>query len=314
MKKTELFGIFGLCLTVLFGAGPVRAEEPEKKKNYFPADLFSSAEACGAYFANADYEGVTYEQIDGEWVMNVPLHSGREYLYSLEPVPYKTYTLVCDFSMNLRNWELKGIDSGDEADILIGAEEGGMPFHQIMFMNNFRMIRFMHHYHSGKTFEKYEEDEWLLLAYDLEEDQTDWFTARVEVTETEATVYLDDDLVMELQDTANLNGEKGYIGIRGGSAGGWRIKNLRLYEGICDSDGNPGEQPTIEPAATASETPSSETPSSGTPASGTAAPETAPSDSEKNGSAVPWIIAGSVLAAAAIGTALVLLIRKKKKA
>lgn len=213
----------------------------QEKQSYFPEDLFSSAERCGQFFVNADNPKIVYEEVDGEWVMHVPVHPGYDYLYTWEPIPYTHYTVTFDFCLNLFNES----GMGDELDFLFGLSDKAVPFHQIALVNNNGILDLLHYQHTGEKFYYYEGDTTFWDVY--EEDL--WGTLQVEVTPDDVSVYYDGMLLAILEDTQGCVGEKGGIGIRGGSEGGWMIKNLVLVEGVSQEP-VPENTPTVQPTQT----------------------------------------------------------------
>lgn len=305
MKKFfYLMLIFALLSSLLvpFHAGATEmASTPEitedaskEKENYFPEDLFSSAEACGQYFVNADHPDLVYEQEDGEWVMHVPVHVGYDYMWTLEPIPYDTYTVTFDFYLNM----LDDPEIVDELDFLFGMPSEGVPFHQIALINNMGFLELLHYKHTGEIFEYYELDKTFFDIYDEEF----WLSVTVEITPDEVSVYYDDDWIVTLEDTAGCVGENGHIGIRGGSKGGWRIKNLSLVEGTFEEN---------EPVATPETTPAT----SPSASSATTAPSTIPDANRHSGEGSSnWIWIVGIAAAVTVcgGIAGFVIYRKKK--
>lgn len=220
--------------------------EGQEKQSYFPNDLFSSADRCGQFFVNADNPKIIYEEVDGAWVMHVPVHPGYDYLYTWEPIPYTHYTVTFDFCLNLFNES--GV--GDELDFLFGLSDKAVPFHQIALVNKNGILDLLHYQHTGEAFHYYEED---TTFWDLYEEDL-WGTLQVEVTPDDVCVYYEGMLLAVLEDTQGCVGEKGGIGIRGGSEGGWKIKNLTLVEGVSQEP-VPENTPTVRPTQTPEEEP-----------------------------------------------------------
>lgn len=278
----------------------VTEQEEGERTSVFPEDLFKNKEICGQYFANADNPGNIYEVIDREYVMTVPLHPGADYMYTWEPIPYETFTVNFDFLLHIE----EGSQYADEMDFLFGMPQAGMPFHQVTMANAGGSLSMLHYKHTGTTFESYEYD---TMFYDLYEEEI-WYNISFEVTPEDVTVYIGDEELLTLEDTANCIGEYGYIGLRGGSTAGWKIKNLTVWEGNIDKEiptpltATPEPTPTPTPEATQNvEVP-------------TEAPTEKPDrkDRGSNGWIVVLVIAFVVVVAAGIVVGFVIYKKKKK--
>lgn len=277
----------------------VTDQEEGNHSAVFPEDLFKNKEICGQYFANADNPGNKYEVIDGEYVMTVPLHPGADYMYTWEPIPYETFTVTFDFLLHIE----EGGKFADEMDFLFGMPKAGMPFHQVSMANAYGSFSLLHYKHTGTTFENYEFD---TTFYDIYEEEM-WYTISFQITKDDVTVFVGDEELITLEDTANCIGEYGYIGLRGGSNAGWKIKNLTVREGLYDGEIPPTSTPTEAPT----ETPTPEaTQNVEVP---TQAPTTEP-ESQKGGNNVVGIVIGIAIAVIVIAGGIVgFIIYKKKK-
>ncbi len=265
----------------------------------FPEDIFKNKDICGRYFANADKDGVQYAVEDGTYVMTVPHHKGHDYLYTWEAIPYDTFTVYFDFLLHIA----EDYDSqiADEMDFLFGVSEDGKTHHQLTMGNQSGALSVGHWKREGaeSAYVPYSDDSYF---YDLYEEEM-WYSIAVQFTKEGVTVFLEDEEILTLTDTANCVGAQGRIGLRGGSQGGWKIKNLKVAEGLFEAMPDATDAPTTQtPAAT------------NTPIPNTQAP--APTEATKgdNGGNYVWIIVAVVVvvvAACAVGT--ILLIVKKKK-
>ena len=306
MRRLNILLACILVLGLICGTVPVSATAG----NVFPDNLFSSAEVCGQYFNNAEVPGIIYEDVDGESVMTMPLHTGLDYLYTKEAIPYDSFTVTFDFYIIISP------DSHfQEMDFLFGMSGGAKPFHQVTLTSESGSLN-LRHYTLVEEWYQYEEDALFYDVYDTEF----WQTFTVEITPEEVSVYLNDEYLATLTDTEGCVGANGYIGLRAGSAGGWKIKNLTVTEGVGGTpDTDPTEEPTVEPTVEATETPTEEPTVESTeeittqnPSSDiTTVPED-PSTPKENGG-FPWWIVGVVAAAVVIcGTVLFLVLKKKK--
>lgn len=282
----------------------VTEQEEGDHSSVFPEDLFKNKEICGQYFANADNPGNIYEVIDGEYVMTVPLHPGADYMYTWEPIPYETFTVTFDFLLHIE----EGGKFADEMDFLFGMPKAGMPFHQVAMANAYSSFSMLHYKHTGTTFENYEYD---TMFYDLYEEEM-WYTISFEVTPEAVTVYMGDEELLTLEDTANCIGEYGHIGLRGGSNAGWKIKNLTVREGLYDGEIPPPS--TAEPTVEATQTPTVTQEATQNVEVPTEAPTEKPgrTDSGSHGWIVVLVIA-LVVAVAAGGVIGFVIYKKKKK-
>ena len=167
-----------------------------------------------------------------------------------------------------------------------------------------------HWYRDGDvSFIHYPEDS---QFYDLYEEEM-WHTIPVQVTPEEVTVFIDGDEFVVFSNSANCIGENGRIGLRGGSKGGWDIKNLKVYEGLYTE-----EETTPTPEATQTPVP---TEPSATPESTPSGTPTETTDGGNGGNNVWKWIAGLlttaviviVVACAGIMIAVIGIVLKKKK-
>ncbi len=300
----------------------ITEQEEGSHTSIFPADLFKNKEICGRYFANADNPGNIYQEIDGEYVMEVPLHPGNDYMYTWEPIPYDTFTVTFDFLLHI---EEEG-RFADEMDFLFGMPKAGLPFHQVSMVNAYGSFSMLHYKHTGKTFENYEYD---TMFYDLYEEEM-WYTISFQITKDDVTVFVGDEELITLEDTANCIGEYGHIGLRGGSNAGWSIKNLTVREGLFDdevpapSTSEPGQ--TQSPENPETQAPATDAPAIDAPSNSTGDTEATdvpigPDKQESKGlflgigvGAFLAILFGGIVLVAGIVVAVVILIKKKKKA
>ena len=285
-----------LILGFIYCAMPVAAASGD----VFPEDLLSSAEICGQYFTHADEPGTVYEEIDGEYIMTIPQHKALNFLYTKEAIPYESFTVSFDFYLNITP------DSHfHEMDFLFGMTGGAKPFHQASIVANQESLFLKHYTYTGE-WTQYKEDEYFYNIYDTEY----WQTFMAEVTPEGVTIYLNDEELGTLTDTENCTGASGYIGLRGGSAGGWKIKNLVVTEGVGGvSDETPTEGPTMVPTEEPTVAPTEEP-----PVVPTQAPTQEPVSDEEAG--FPWFAVGitvAVIAVVAVGIILVVIKKKAKK-
>lgn len=280
----------------------------------FPDNLFSSAEICGKYFANSDNPGNTYDVVDGEYVMHVPLHPGNDFMYTWESIPYSKFTVTFEFLLHI----VPGSQYSDEMDFLFGMPAAGLPFHQVTLGHHAGSFNLLHYKHTGATFENYEFDTTFI---DIYEEET-WFEFTAEITPEEVSVYLNGEWYATLEDTANCIGEYGHIGLRGGSTGGWKVKNLKVAPGTLEeqASGNVSpEKPTQTPEETPTEVPE-ETPSADDgavgPTPGTDSEpvtEPTPVNDANDGGSSSWIWIVIVIAVVAIGGGIGIFVFVKKK-
>lgn len=261
------------------------------KTGVFPADIFKNKDICGQYFANADKNGVTYDVVDGEYVMNIPYHMGFDYLYTWEPIPYDNFTVSFDFLLKIYE---DSLDIADEMDFLFGMSEDTTTHHQLTIGNTLGDLSLAHWTRTLDTpYVNYVDDSVFCDIYDEEK----WYTLSVQFTPDEITVFLDGEELVTLEESAGCVGDYGRIGLRGGSRGGWSIKNLMVYEGSFDPDVvMPTEAPATQtPVVTATPTPTEE-------------------PVEKDGGNGLWIIlvVVAVVVVCGIGTTAVVLAKKKK--
>lgn len=268
----------------------------------FPQDLFSNREICGQYFTHADEPGTIYEAVNGEYIMTIPQHKALNFLYTTEAIPYASFTVSFDFYLNITS------DSHfHEMDFLFGMTGGAKPFHQASIVANQESLFLKHYTYTGEWME-YEEDRYFYDIYDTEYWQT--FTA--EVTPEGVTIYLNDEELGTLTDTENCTGTSGYIGLRGGSAGGWKIKNLTVTEGIGGvSNETPTQEPTQKPTQEPTQEPTVE--HAQTPFEDvTVTPTQNPQLKKENG--FPWLIVGGIaVVLVVIGIVLFVVLRKRKQ-
>lgn len=265
----------------------------------FPEDIFKNKDICGQYFANADKDGVKFDTVDGEYVMTVPHHMGFDYLYTWEPIPYETFTVYFDFLLHIA--EEYDSQIADEMDFLFGVSADGKTHHQLTMGNQSGALSVGHwkRENAESPYVPFSDDSYF---YDLYEEEM-WYTIAVQFTKEDVTVFLENEEILTLTDTANCVGENGRIGLRGGSQGGWKIKNLKVAEGLFEATPDATDAPATQtPAAT------------NTPAPATQSP--APTEATKGSGSgnYAWIIivvVAVVVAACAVGT--ILLILKKKK-
>ncbi|MBR5280801.1 MAG: hypothetical protein IKU26_07550 [Clostridia bacterium] len=263
----------------------------------FPKDLFKNKETTGRYFTNADNAGNVYSTVNGEYVLSIPHHLGYEYMYTWEPMPYDTFTVTFDFLIHIQ----EDYDSqiADEMDFLFGVSEDGKIHHQLTIANTAEAMSVNHWLRDENGMSNYTDDSYF---YDLYEEEA-WNTVAVQITGENATVFLNGEEIITLTDTANCTGEFGRIGLRGGSSGGWDIKNLKVYEGLYKEETAteaPTEAPTETPAATQ------------TPAT-TQAPTQAPTEQTNGGNGALIIVVIAIVVVAACAVVTVIILTKKKK-
>lgn len=309
MKRFNIFLACILVLGLIGGVLPVSAAS----ENLYPENLFSSAEVCGQYFHNAAEVGTVYEEVDGEYVMTMPIHRGLNYLYSKEAVPYDSFTVTFDYYLI--------IDPNShfqEMDFLFGMSGEAKPFHQasVVCTGGSLMVK---HYTLEEEWAEFKEDETFFELYEEEF----WMTFTAEITPDEVTIYVDDFEVATLSNSEGCVGANGYIGIRAGSSGGWKIKNLKVTEGVGGEETSepteeptqtPTQEPTVditeEPVPDATNTPElNETPT--IEVDSHPAPSLNPTPEETAG--FPWLIVGIVVAVVVIGGGIALLLVFKKK-
>ncbi len=276
----------------------VTNQEEGSKQDYFPEDLFKNKDICGQYFANADKAGVTYTVEDGEYVMGIPHHMGFDYLYTWDAIPYDTFTVSFDFLLHIK----EDADSliSDEADFLFGMSEETTTHHQLQIAHTVGDLSLNHWKRTADTpYTNYIEDN---FYYDLYENET-WLTISIQFTKDEVTIFLPEEDPYTLTETANFVGENGRIGFRGGSIGGWKIKNLKVTDGLYV-----GSEPTQTPDSVSTPTP---TP---TPILTAAPTEIATAQPTQNDAGnYMWIIVTVVVVVAVCAVGTFLLVLKKKK-
>ena len=294
-----------LVLGLLCGVMPVSASST----SFFPEDILSSADVCGQYFEHASETGTTYENVDGEDIMTLPFHNGFNYLYTTSPIPYDTFTVSFDFYLII-----SPESHFHEMGFLFGMTGSDRPFHSATLVSESGSLRLRHYTLNEHTWYEYTEDAYF---YDIYEEEC-WQTFTVEVTPEEVSVYLNDEFLTTLTDTDGCIGERGCIGLRAGSKGGWKIKNLKLVEGLSsDTELEPTEASTVEPTADVTENPT-QTPSSDateelTTVEPTVAVTEAPDSTPNEDEGFPWIIVGGIAAVLVVGGIVVLVIMNKKK-
>ena len=311
-RKISISLICFWVLALILGTMPVSASST----NFFPADMFSSADVCGQYFANASEAGTKYENVDGEDVMTLPFHNGFNYLYTTSPIPYDTFTVSFDFYLII-----SPESHFHEMGFLFGMTGSDRPFHSATLVSEAGSLRLRHYTLNEHTWYEYTED---TVFYDVYEDEC-WQTFTVEVTPDDVTVYLNDELLTTLTDTEGCVGERGCIGLRAGSKGGWKIKNLKLVEGLSTGD-NPvsTDAPTNAPSADATE-PSTQEPSADATEIPTQEPTVDTTETSKPTSSVdpqssasnkdgefPWGTVGIIVAVVLVGGAVLFVVIRKK--
>ncbi len=284
----------------------VTQESESTSNEIFPDNLFSSADVCEKYFANADNPGNTYEFVDGEYVMHVPLHPGNDYMYSWESIPYSKFTVTFEFLLHI----VPGSQYSDEMDFLFGMPAAGIPFHQVTLAHHAGTFELRHYKHTGATFEHYEFDNMFIDIY--EEEQ--WFEFTAEITPDEVSIYLNGDWCATLEDTANCIDAYGHIGLRGGSTGGWKVKNLKVAPGTLseqESGDVTDETPTTTPTGDSTETPPVAQTQTPAPQS-TSEIESTPKANNNGGSAWIWIVICITVVVLGGGIVAFVFLRKKK--
>ncbi len=232
MKK-NLFKSFMLTVTLLLcvclSAPLFTGATSSEQENLFPADLFKDKTTVSAYFNNA---GDTYTQEDGDYVMTIP---ADKILNSVNPVAFEEYTICYDFQMI----------EGGASHLLFGIKQnGGTPWTQVSFEILEDTLTFSHFRHNGAGWDVFPDE---VTAFpDITEKVGVWFHVRIEVTAESAKMYFEDTLVTTMANTAGLNGESGYLGMRGN----YKIKNLAVYEGIVD-DSTPASSDAVTPTPSA---------------------------------------------------------------
>lgn len=309
------FGVSLVCVLVLgliFSMMPVSAAST----NFFPDDLFSSADVCGQYFEHAAEKGTIYEEVDGEHVMTMPFHSGFNYLYTSTPIPYDTYTISFDFYLIISPQS-----HFHEMDFLFGMSGNATPMHQATLTCESGSLMFRH-YEVITTYSEYIED---ALFYDVYDEEC-WQTFSAEITPEEVTLYLNGEYLVTLTDSAGCVGEKGCIGLRAGSKGGWKIKNLKLVEGLSAGNEEPTDEPTTapttaptvdatevptqEPSADATEA-STQEPSADATEKPAPTPSAEPTSNKDDG--FPLFVVGIITAVILVAAIVLFVIVKKKK-
>ena len=280
------------------------------QENFYPADVFHSMEQCSQYFERCSQN--TFEEVDGEMVMTVPFHQAIDWMYSKAPVDYDTYTIAFDFALRA--------DNGSEANLLFAMAGDGGAFHQISFVNSGGNLYLVHYEFTGAEWITYSDDHMMFASY---EGDT-WCSAIVEFMPDEINIYIDGEYALTLMETPDYF--NGHIGLRCGSAGGFKIKNFTLTEGIGETatetpteepavelTEEPTEEPTVEVTEEPTEEPTVEVTEAPTQVA-TQAPTQKPSlqEEEDSSSLVLWFaIAGIVV----VGTVLVaaILLKKRKR-
>ncbi len=243
-----------VLLICLFALTPcmVAATEPvSAPKGYFPEDLFRNAETCGQYFVNADCQDNQYEVIDGEYVLVLPNHKALDHMYTKNPIPYNKFTVSFDFLVQVAS----DGEGYDEMDFLFGVAEKGYPFHQAaMAGESDGSFCFIHHRYDGK-WTRYDTDR---IYYDFFSPGT-WYEFAAEITPESVDIFINGEWIGALTDVMGCIEEYGRIGLRGGSAGGWKIKNLQVIsDEIIEETPTPSEPvpsptetvaPTLDPSA-----------------------------------------------------------------
>ena len=170
------------------------------------------------------------------------------------------------------------------------------------------------HYTLEEEWAEFKEDETFVELYEEEF----WMTFTAEITPDEVTIYIDDLEVITLSNSEGCVGENGYIGIRAGSSGGWKIKNLQVTEGVGGAEtSEPTEEPTETPTEAPTEEPTQE-PIAETTETATAENTAAPVPTQKpvaqKDGGFPWWIAGLVaVVVVAAGVVIWLILKKKNK-
>ncbi len=197
------------------------AETPSEQQGLFPEDLFRNAEVCGQYFVNADCEENQYVVIDGEYVLILPNHKVLDHMYTKSPIPYSRYVVSFDFMIQVS----PDGEGYDEMDFLFGVAEQGYPFHQAaMAGEGDGSFNFIHHKFDGRQWTRYDADR---IFYDLFETDT-WYEFAAEITPESVDIYINNEWLGSLSEVMEIADEPGRIGLRGGSAGGWKIKNMQV--------------------------------------------------------------------------------------
>ncbi len=263
----------------------------------FPADIFKNKEICSRYFANADKQGVTYEVVDGEYIMGVPYHMGFDYIYTWEPIPYDTFTISYDFLLHIAEDSDSYIS--DEMDFLFGMSADTTTHHQLSVANSASAMSIAHWTRTKDTPYVANSDD--SYFYDFYDDEM-WLSIAIQFTKEDVTVFLNGEEIAVLSDSANCTGENGRIAFRGGSKGGWAIKNLKVSEGLYT------EEPTVAPTQAPTEAP--------TQPPVTQAPTVMPTEQPEgdNAGSNAWIIIVIVaVVVVACGVVTGLVVFKKKK-
>lgn len=230
-----------LILVVVFCsmALPVFAEEEEAltPPKLLPDDLLASEAKFEKYFRDTT-DTFTFEEVDGEYVMTV-LDTGKAgyFVLSKDPIPYESYTIMMDVSINLStaaDWETA---SGDEACMLVGCTNPIGTGHQVRSMVAWKTLHMRHELIGatpGETFTGVRDDD---AATGVNAGDDVYITYRFEVTADEIIVYMQnedtEEVMATLTDSDGCTGQKSYFGFRG-SRDGWKVKNVQVYEGIYD--------------------------------------------------------------------------------
>lgn len=311
MKRFNIFLVCILVLGLIGGVLPVSAAS----QNFYPEDLFGSADLCGQYFHNAAEAGTVYEEIDGEYVMTMPIHTGLNYLYSKEAIPYDSFTVSFDFYIII-----SPNSHFHEMDFLFGMSGGAKPFHQATLTSESGSLN-LRHYTLETDWYQYEEDALFCDVYDTES----WQTFSAEITAEDVSIYLNGEYLGTLTDTAGCVGANGYIGLRAGSAGGWKVKNLKVVEGVGSLEPEVTTEPTEEPTEVPTEEPSIQVTEEPTQAPTTEVTETATDENtvaptqaqkpvaQKDGGFPWWIAVVVAVIVVAACVTIWLIIKKKNK-
>ncbi len=298
MTMRKICCILLVCLFCLMSCTVVAAETPSAQQGLFPEDLFRNAEVCGQYFVNADCEENRYEVIGDEYVLILPNHKALDHMYTKNPIPYDQYTVSFDFMVQVA----PDGEGYDEMDFLFGVAEQGYPFHQAAMAGetdgSFNLI---HHKFDGK-WTRYDTDR---VFYDLFETDT-WYTFIAEITPESVDIFINNDWLGSLTDVMGCVDEYGRIGLRGGSVGGWKVKNLQVTSDEIIEVPTPSV-PVASPTETVTPNPViSVLPERSTSPATTQGPAASSNDSV----ILPIVIAGVVLL---LGVGISIVILRKKK-
>ncbi len=296
MKK--IVGIILACVLVL---APLTTYA---QGGFYPEDIFSSLEKCSQYFERCDQN--TFEEIDGEMVMTVPFHPGIDWMYSKTSVDYDTYTISFDFALTA--------EANSEANLLFAMAEDGSMFNQISFIGSGGNLYVVHYQFTGAAWNHYEEDHLMFAAY---EGDT-WCNAIVELTPEGIDIYIDEEYVTTLSVTPDYSNS--HIGLRCGSAGGFKIKNFTVTEGVSgemtteEPTVEPTETPTVEPTVKTTEAPTAQATEETTEVSTQALVPTEKTSAQDGDSSnlVLWLAIAGVVTVAAV-VAIVIILKKAKK-